>query len=132
LYVFLSLLYVAYTSWGFFFRPLLRFIYDETLPIINKSKHPKKGGNTRKKKGRTHIQEDIRATKREQTTRNIKFPNPLLPREAYQVCLALAWLSLLSKNLRSRSKRLILSYVQEAQASSFFLPRNFSDTADRP
>jgi hypothetical protein len=63
---------------------------------------------------------------------NIKFPTPLLSQEVYQVCLGLAWLSLLSKNLRSRSKRLILSYVQEAQASSFFLPINFSDTTDRP
>jgi hypothetical protein len=37
--------------------PLLRFVYDETLPIINKSKHPKKGGIQEKKRGRTHVQE---------------------------------------------------------------------------
>ncbi len=43
LYFFLRLLYVAYTSSGFFCRPLLRFVYDETLQIINKSKHSKKG-----------------------------------------------------------------------------------------
>jgi hypothetical protein len=72
----LSLLYVAYTSSGFSFRPLLRFVYDETLPIINKSKHPKKGGNTREKKGRTHVQEDKRTTKRGQTTREHQVPKP--------------------------------------------------------
>jgi hypothetical protein len=42
---------------------------------------------------------------------NIKFPNPLLSREANQVCLALAWLSLLFKNLRSRSKRLYNKFL---------------------
>jgi hypothetical protein len=128
----LSILYVAYTSSGFSFGPLLRFVYDETLPIINKSKHPKKGGNTRKKKEEPTSKKTKEPPKEGKPPGNIKFPNPLLTREAYQVCLAVAWLSLLSKNVRSRSKRLIVSYVQEAQASSFFLPINFSDTADRP
>jgi hypothetical protein len=103
LYFFLSLLYVAYTSTGFFFRCLLRFVYDENLPIINKSKHPKMEGIQGKKRGRTQVQEDKR------TTREHQVPKHLLSQEAYQVCLALAWLGLLSKNLRSRSKRLILS-----------------------
>jgi hypothetical protein len=31
---------------------------DETLPIINKSKHPKEG----EQNGRTHVQEDKRTT----------------------------------------------------------------------
>jgi hypothetical protein len=34
---------------------------DETLPIINKSKHPKKGEYT-EQNGRTHMQEDKRTT----------------------------------------------------------------------
>jgi hypothetical protein len=76
LYFFLSLLYVAYTLSGFFFRPLLRFVYDETLPIINKSKHPKKGAIQGEKRGRTHIQEDKRTTKRGQTTREHQVPKP--------------------------------------------------------
>jgi hypothetical protein len=35
--------------------------YDETLPIINKPKHPKKGEN-KEKNGRTHVHEDKRTT----------------------------------------------------------------------
>jgi hypothetical protein len=42
---------------------------DETLPTINKSKHPKKGEYKGRKKGRTHIQEDKRSTKKGQTTK---------------------------------------------------------------
>jgi hypothetical protein len=34
---------------------------DETLPIINKSKHPKKG-EYKEEYGRTHVQEDKRTT----------------------------------------------------------------------
>jgi hypothetical protein len=34
---------------------------DETLPIISKPKHPKKGEN-KEQNGRTHVQEDRRIT----------------------------------------------------------------------
>jgi hypothetical protein len=36
-------------------------IFDETLPIINKSRHPKKG-EYKEQNERTHIQEDKRTT----------------------------------------------------------------------
>jgi len=45
----------------------LNLTNDETLPIINKSKHPKNGEYKGKRKRRTHIQEDKRTTKRGQT-----------------------------------------------------------------
>jgi hypothetical protein len=36
---------------------------DETMPIINKSKHPKKRkGEYKEQNGRTHVQEDKRTT----------------------------------------------------------------------
>jgi hypothetical protein len=36
---------------------------DETLPIINKTKHPKKkGGKYKEQNGRTHVQENKRTT----------------------------------------------------------------------
>jgi len=61
---------------------------DETLPISNKPKHPKKkgGGEYNEQNGRTHVQEDKRITQ-ENHKGNIKFPNPLLLllREAYQI-----------------------------------------------
>jgi len=34
---------------------------DETLPIIHKSKYPKKG-EYKEQKGKTHVQEDIKTT----------------------------------------------------------------------
>jgi len=74
----LSLLYVAYTSLGFFFRPLLRFVYDETLPIINKSKHPKKGAMQGKKKEELTSKKTKEPPKEGKPPGNIKFPNPLL------------------------------------------------------
>jgi hypothetical protein len=40
-----------------------RLLIDETLPIINKSKHPKKG-EYKEQNGRTHVQEDKRTAKR--------------------------------------------------------------------
>ncbi len=36
-------------------------VFDETLPTINKSKHPKKG-EYEEKIGRIHVQEDKRTT----------------------------------------------------------------------
>jgi hypothetical protein len=58
---------------------------DETLPISNKPKHPKKkGGEYNEQNGRTRIQEDKRITQ-ENHKGNIKFLDPLLVREAYQI-----------------------------------------------
>jgi hypothetical protein len=52
------------------------------VPIINKSKHPKKG-EYKEQNGKTHIQEDKRTTKEGKPQGNIKFLNLL--REAYQI-----------------------------------------------
>jgi hypothetical protein len=55
--------------------------FDETLPIINKSKHPKKKGrNTKnKKEGPTSKKKTIESSKKaNRKGRNIKFSNPLL------------------------------------------------------
>jgi len=78
----------------------MRFVYDETLPIINKSKHLKmeviQGKKKRKNPG-PRRQKNHQGTSSSQTppvTRSIS---------------GLFSFSLLSKNLRSRSKRLILS-----------------------
>jgi len=47
-----------------FLLSLLSKKNDETLPIINKSKHLKKGGKYKEQKGRTHhVQEDNRTIK---------------------------------------------------------------------
>jgi hypothetical protein len=35
---------------------------DETLPIINNSKHPQKKGEYKEQNGKTHIQENKRIT----------------------------------------------------------------------
>jgi hypothetical protein len=35
---------------------------DETLPIINKPKHPKKMGEYKEQNGSNHVQEDKRTT----------------------------------------------------------------------
>jgi len=51
--------------------------YNETLPIINKPKHPKKGRN-KEQNGRTHVQEDNKTTKEGKPQRNVKFSNPLV------------------------------------------------------
>jgi hypothetical protein len=53
----------------------------KTLPVINKSKHPKKG-KYKDQNGRTHVQEDKREDKKATHKGNIKFPDPLLSREA--------------------------------------------------
>jgi hypothetical protein len=45
-----------------------RLLIDETLPIINKSNHQKKG-EYKEQNGRTHLQEDKRIAKRGQTNR---------------------------------------------------------------
>jgi hypothetical protein len=50
----------------------LRF-FDETLPIINKPKHPKKGGNTRNKMERPTSKKTKEPPKRVNHTGNIKF-----------------------------------------------------------
>jgi len=73
----LSLLYVAYTSLGFFFRPLLRFVYDETLPIINKSKHPKRGEckGKKRKNPRPRRQKNHQKRANHQGTSNSQTPS---------------------------------------------------------
>jgi len=38
--------------------PLTQTLNDETLPIINKPKHPKKKGENKEQNGRTQLQED--------------------------------------------------------------------------
>jgi hypothetical protein len=56
------------------------FFFDETLPITNKPKHPKKGGNKRNKmEGPTS-----KKTKESPKRANHK-GNPLLSQEAYQI-----------------------------------------------
>jgi hypothetical protein len=53
--------------------------------IINKPKHPKKGEH-KEQNGSAHIQEDKKEPpKRANHKGNIKFPNPLMSREAYQM-----------------------------------------------
>ncbi len=57
----------------------------ETLPIINKPKHPKKG-EYNEQNGRIHVQEDKRTTKEDEPQREHQVPQPLiLSREAYQM-----------------------------------------------
>jgi hypothetical protein len=47
----------------------------ETLSIINKSKHPKKG-KYKEKNGRTHVQEDKRTTYEGESQREHQVPAP--------------------------------------------------------
>jgi hypothetical protein len=54
-----------------------------TLLIINKPKQPKKRGNKRHKI-KTHVQKK-KPPKKTNHKKNIKFSNPLLSREAYQI-----------------------------------------------
>ncbi len=59
---------------------------DETLPIINKLKHPKKKwGNTRNKMKAPMSKKTKEPPKRANHKGNIKFTNPLMSREAYQM-----------------------------------------------
>jgi len=62
---------------------------DETLPTINKTKAPKKRGNTRNKMGGPTSKKTKEPPKRANHKGNIKFPikfpNLLLSREAYQI-----------------------------------------------
>jgi hypothetical protein len=53
-------------------------ISDETMPIINKSNHPKKQGNTRKKKKGPHPKRQKKSTNRGETTSKHQVPKPLL------------------------------------------------------
>jgi hypothetical protein len=57
---------------------------DETLPIINKPKHPKRGNTRNKNKGPTS-KKTKEQPKRANHKGNIKFPNSLLSRQAYQI-----------------------------------------------
>ncbi len=50
---------------------------DETLLIINKSKHPKKG-ECKKQNGRTHVQKDKKSTKKGEPQREHQVLEPLL------------------------------------------------------
>jgi hypothetical protein len=57
---------------------------DETLPIMNKPKHPKRGNTMNKMEGPTSKKMKEPA-KRVYHKGNIKFPNSLSLREAYQI-----------------------------------------------
>jgi len=50
-------------------------VFDETLPTINKSKHPIKG-EYKEKIGRIHCQEDKRTTQEEEPQRELQVPQP--------------------------------------------------------
>jgi hypothetical protein len=56
---------------------------DETLPIINKPKHPKMGGIQGTKWKRPYPRRQKKTTSCHE--KHIKFPNPLMSREAYQM-----------------------------------------------
>jgi hypothetical protein len=59
---------------------------DETLPIINKPKHPKKGKyKERKLKDPRQRRRQKEPPKSANHKRNIKFPNPLLSQGSYQI-----------------------------------------------
>jgi hypothetical protein len=58
---------------------------DETLPIINKSKHPKKGEYKEKQRKGPTSKKTKEPPKEGKPPRNIKFPNTLLSRKAYQI-----------------------------------------------
>jgi hypothetical protein len=58
---------------------------DETLPIIKKSKHPKKRGIQGTKTEGPVSKKIKESSKETKPQRNIKFSNPLLSREAYQI-----------------------------------------------
>jgi hypothetical protein len=47
---------------------------DETLLIINKLKHPKKG-EYKEQNGKTHVQKDKKSTKKGEPQKDIKFSN---------------------------------------------------------
>jgi hypothetical protein len=64
---------------------ILHWHGDETLPIINKPKHPKKRGNTKNKMEGPMSKETKEPPKQVNHKGNIKFPNPLLLQEAYQI-----------------------------------------------
>jgi hypothetical protein len=57
---------------------------DETLPIINKPKHPKEGNTRNKMEGPTS-KKTKEPPKRANYKGNMKLPNPLLSQEAYQI-----------------------------------------------
>jgi hypothetical protein len=62
-----------------------RLFIDETLPIINKSKHQKKG-EYKEQNGSTHIQEDKKEPPKEgKPLGNIKFLSFLLLQKTYQI-----------------------------------------------
>jgi len=60
---------------------------DETLPIINKPKHPKKRGECREQNGRRPMSKKTKEPppKRGNHQGNIKFLSTLLLQEAYQI-----------------------------------------------
>jgi hypothetical protein len=61
-------------------------INNETVPTINKPKHPKKKGNTRNKmEGPMFKKKTKESPKRVNHKGNIKFLNPFLSRKAYQI-----------------------------------------------
>jgi hypothetical protein len=59
-------------------------LFYETLPIINKSKHSKKG-EYKQQNERTHVQKDKKIPKKTNHKKNIKFLDPFLSQEAYQI-----------------------------------------------
>jgi hypothetical protein len=58
---------------------------DETLLIIYKSKHPKKGGIQRTKMEGPTSKKTKKSTKKGEPQKDIKFSNCFLSREAYQI-----------------------------------------------
>jgi hypothetical protein len=58
---------------------------DETLPIINKPKHPQKRGNTSNKMEGPMSKKTKEPAKRVSHKGNIKFPNPLPLQESYKI-----------------------------------------------
>jgi hypothetical protein len=59
--------------------------YDETLPIINKPKHPTKWGKIKNKIEGPTSKKTTEPPQRANHKGNIKFLNPLLSREAYRI-----------------------------------------------
>jgi hypothetical protein len=61
---------------SFFLTPKLRNC-DETLPIINKPKHPKEKGKYKEQNARTHVLEDKGTTSKGKLQRQHQVPKPL-------------------------------------------------------
>jgi hypothetical protein len=69
---------IGSVGWGFIVP-----MCDETLPIINKPKTPKKRGNTKNKKEGPTSKKTKEQPKRTNHKENIEFSNSLLSQQAY-------------------------------------------------